>query len=78
MTTTIIKNWGNSLAIRIPKSVLNKIHLKQGDELEFKFKDGNIILLPTKTMSLESLLADVNEDNLHHESNWGKKGGEEW
>jgi antitoxin MazE len=29
-----ISKWGNSLAVRLPKAVVDKLELKEGDEVE--------------------------------------------
>lgn len=32
----IIAKWGNSLAVRLPASLVQTLHLKEGDEIELK------------------------------------------
>lgn len=78
MPETTIKEWGNSLAIRIPKSILKKANIHQGDQVSLKFLDGNIVIIPDKKQTLESLLSKVTDENKHHEVHWGKVGAEEW
>ncbi|MBX9839456.1 MAG: AbrB/MazE/SpoVT family DNA-binding domain-containing protein [Silvanigrellaceae bacterium] len=78
MPETTIKEWGNSLAIRIPKSILKKANIHQGDHVSFKFLDGNILIIPDKKQTLEFLLSKVTDENKHHEVHWGKEGAEEW
>ena len=29
-----IGRWGNSLAVRLPKSLVDRLHLKEGDEID--------------------------------------------
>jgi antitoxin MazE len=29
-----VAKWGNSLAVRLPKAVVDALHLKEGDEIE--------------------------------------------
>jgi antitoxin component of MazEF toxin-antitoxin module len=45
MKTTVSK-WGNSMALRIPKSVLEENMLHEGSQVEIISKDGKIILEP--------------------------------
>ena len=45
MRTTVSK-WGNSMALRIPKSVLEENKLEEGSQVEIVSKDGKIILKP--------------------------------
>lgn len=35
-----IGRWGNSLAIRLPASVVEALDLKEGDEIEIEVADG--------------------------------------
>jgi antitoxin MazE len=41
-----VQKWGNSLAIRVPKSVAVQVGLKAQDDLEIKVQDGNVVLKP--------------------------------
>jgi antitoxin MazE len=45
MRTTVSK-WGNSMALRIPKSILDENKLQEGSQVEIISKDGKIILEP--------------------------------
>lgn len=47
--TTAVAQWGNSLAIRIPRSILNLVSLRQGDEVSISVNDrGNIEIAATQ------------------------------
>ena len=35
-----IAKWGNSLAVRLPSSVVEALHLKQGDEIQIRVTKG--------------------------------------
>ena len=44
-----ISKWGNSLAMRIPASLIKQIHLKEGDKVEATLSlDGSLIIKPKK------------------------------
>lgn len=43
---TTAQKWGNSLAIRVPKSVAVRVGLKAQDDLEIEVQDGNVVLKP--------------------------------
>jgi antitoxin MazE len=44
-----ISKWGNSLALRIPATLIKQIQLKDGDRVEATLsKDGAIIIRPQK------------------------------
>ncbi|MGA7291871.1 MAG: AbrB/MazE/SpoVT family DNA-binding domain-containing protein [Terriglobales bacterium] len=70
--------WGNSQAVRIPKSVLQQVNLREGDELEIRAEDGHILLEPARRRpTLASLVAKITPENRHDEQNWGKPIGKE-
>jgi antitoxin MazE len=77
MATTVQK-WGNSLAIRIPKDVAERVAINQGSELELNVVNGReIILVPKKkTPTLEELLARITPENRHTEIDFGIEGNE--
>jgi len=55
----VIKKWGNSLATRIPKSVVESINLHLDQEVEIEAVNGRIIITPIKEKKeykLEELL----------------------
>lgn len=43
---TSLSKWGNSLAVRIPKPILNSFGLKEGMPFEIDYKSGVIVLTP--------------------------------
>ena len=44
-----ISKWGNSLALRIPATLIKQTHLKDGDKVEATLsKDGSLIIRPQK------------------------------
>ena len=75
---TQIKKWGNSLAVRIPKSILDKTNLKEGGDVFVDFKNGVITLKPSvKKETLKDLLKRVTPENRHPEIDWGEDVGNE-
>ena len=77
----LVQEWGNSLALRIPKSIANEIGLKRNSPVELSLVDGKLVIAPLveSALSLEHLLAQVTEDNLHGEVDTGPAtGGEVW
>ncbi len=56
-----ISKWGNSLAVRLPAEMVEKLGLKEGDELieEAGSSEGNLVLKRKKT--LEEMWARVAE-----------------
>jgi len=53
-----IKKWGNSLATRIPKAVVESVGLHFNQEVEIEAVNGKIIITPSKTIeyNLEDLI----------------------
>jgi antitoxin MazE len=76
---TKIKKWGNSLALRIPKSFALNAKLRQDELVDISVDKERIIITPIgeKEYSLDDLLAGVSEDNLHGEFDTGVPVGKE-
>src|SRR5438105_2557416 len=74
-----IQKWGNSLALRIPKSFAEETNIEQGSVVDISIEDGKIIIVPTSKSqyTLEELLSDVTRKNLHKEVNTGNAIGKE-
>jgi antitoxin MazE len=77
-TTTQIAKWGNSLGLRLPKSVALEAQVDEGDTVDVSVKNGAIVIRPSRpTYSLEQLVAKITPRNRHNESDWGKPVGDE-
>lgn len=76
---TKIQKWGNSLALRIPKSFALNMNIKQNETVDLSIGDGKLIITPIieKGYSLEELLASVSKNNLHGEFDTGSPVGKE-
>ena len=76
---TKIQKWGNSLALRIPKSFALNVNIKQNELVDISIDKGKIIISPIaqKEYSLEELLKGVSENNLHSEFDTGAPAGKE-
>lgn len=74
-----VQKWGNSLAVRIPKSFASQSHLGQNSLVEMSVEKGRIILLPVSqpAMTLVQLLEGVTSENLHGETETGTSIGQE-
>ena len=74
-----IKKWGNSLALRIPKSFALNANIRQDELVDISIDKERIIITPIdpKEYSLDDLLAGVSEDNLHGEFDTGVPVGKE-
>jgi len=76
---TKIKKWGNSLALRIPKSFALNANLRQDELVDISIDKEKIVITPIgkKEYSLNELLEGVSEDNLHGEFDTGVPVGKE-
>jgi antitoxin MazE len=74
-----IQKWGNSLALRIPKSFAAESKVKQGSVVEVSLEEGKIVVVPVAEpeFTLEDLLSKVTKRNLHHEVETGSPVGKE-
>lgn len=78
---TRVQKWGDSLAVCIPKPLAIKVGLKHNSQVELSLMDGKLVIAPVvePTLNLESLLAQVTEDNMHREVDTGPAMGiEAW
>ncbi len=74
-----IQKWGNSLGVRIPKSIIEKVNLGENSEVEIESKNGAIIIMPAKKKyDLDSLLNQITKDNTHKEEYFKVEGNEVW
>lgn len=76
---TKIQKWGNSLALRIPKSFALDARIENESIVEITLVDGQLVIKPviTPKWTLEQLIAGITPDNLHHETDTGKPTGNE-
>ena len=77
MTTQVAK-WGNSLGLRLPKSVAVEAHIDDGDMVDVTVEDGVIVIRPAgRRYSLDELVEGISARNRHRETDWGKPVGRE-
>ena len=76
---TRIQKWGNSLALRIPKSFATEAGLNQNGLVELALEDGKLTIEPISQPSvrLDELLNGITSDNLHQEVDTGPATGNE-
>jgi antitoxin MazE len=77
----VIRKWGNSLGLRLPKGIAGHFNLKDGSRIELQFEDDHIKIMPMpdKKITLEELMSKVNKTNIHNEIDTGTSvGNEAW
>jgi antitoxin MazE len=76
---TRIQKWGNSLALRIPKSFASEVSLQRDSVVEVSLMDGTLVIKPVveSDLTLKQLLSKVTPENIHHEVETGSDFGHE-
>jgi antitoxin MazE len=72
-----IKKWGNSAAVRMPASLMEEARLHIDQPVDVHVEKGRIVIEPISSFDLDSLLAEITEDNLHDEVDFGRPVGRE-
>lgn len=78
---TKIQKWGNSLAVRIPKPYASEMKIGDGASIEMMVEEGALVITPARESgwTIEALLADVTDENIHEEWEAGPpRGRESW
>lgn len=76
---TTIQKWGNSQGIRIPKAILELVHLSEGQTVELETLDDSIIIHKTCRLpkSLDEMFEGYDGDYKCTEADWGPPVGKE-
>ncbi len=76
---TKVQKWGNSLALRIPKTWALEARLENNSEVEISLVEGKLVITPVVTLQeeLAHLLSGVTKENLHNECDTGEVAGKE-
>ncbi|MBE8190334.1 MAG: AbrB/MazE/SpoVT family DNA-binding domain-containing protein [Candidatus Thioglobus sp.] len=79
MQATVSK-WGNSQALRLPKSLINQLSIHPGDLLNIRLDKRKIILEPaaSPSVNLNQLLAQMPDDYQANEVFSDAQGAEFW
>ena len=76
-----IARWGNSLAVRIPAAYAKEIGAGENSKAELSVEHGKLVLRPVPDVphfELDQLLAQITEENRHHEVETGPAVGNEF
>jgi antitoxin MazE len=76
-----VQKWGNSLAVRIPRSFAEEAGLGEGRSVEMSLDNGVITVraVPGGVWRLDDLVSGITDENLHDEwGTGGAAGGEAW
>ncbi|TLU81897.1 MAG: AbrB/MazE/SpoVT family DNA-binding domain-containing protein [Chlorobium sp.] len=78
---TKVQKWGNSLALRIPKTYALEAKLENDSDVDISMVEGQLVIRPIVTINpdLAHLLSGITENNLHNEFDTGEVvGNENW
>jgi antitoxin MazE len=75
----VVKKWGNSASVRIPKHVLQAAHLRLEEIVDVREDSGRIVIEPvrSKEYDLAELVKGITRKNIHIEADFGKPVGNE-
>jgi antitoxin MazE len=77
---TVVQQWGNSLAVRIPSHLAHESRVSRGTPVEITTVNGDLVVTPLskrRAYSLSSLVKKISVANRHREINFGKPVGRE-
>jgi antitoxin MazE len=76
-----VRNWGNSLAIRIPRDYASTLHLHEGSDVQLQLTEQGLLIVPSRPqrqkLKLSDLLAGVTPERADAEDDWGAAQGQE-
>jgi antitoxin MazE len=73
-----IKKWGNSLALRLPASVLDGTVFELDLEVDVRVEGNRMIIEPVRPpIDLDAMLAAITPENSHELIDWGPPVGKE-
>lgn len=59
-----VSKWGNSLAVRLPRAVVESLHIRDGEQVELVLLDDRLELRPSRPRyRLHDLIEQITPDN---------------
>ncbi len=78
MKTLKVRKWGNSLAVRLPKSVAERHEIHDGSEIRYHDLKNRLVLeFDEDRLTLEDLVSKITPENVHSVTEWGAPVGNE-
>lgn len=76
---THVQKWGNSLALRVPEPLAVQMGIECNSPVELSLRGKELVIVPVNppSLTLDELLSQVNEHNLHGEVGTGSMAGNE-
>ncbi len=76
----VLKQWGNSMAVRLPSTLVKANRLKEDTKLVITQDEDKIVLTPKtkqRHYALKDLLAQITDANKHGVVDFGEPVGQE-
>ena len=75
----VVKRWGNSAAVRIPRGVMQSARLEIDQTVEISEIDGQVLIVPIRPAGpdLQQLLKGITRKNQHDPADFGAPSGRE-
>ncbi len=76
---TVLKKWGNSIAVRLPSSIVKECRLSENRRIDISADNGQIVIAPVKSRRsrLDVLLRQMTVENRHDPVDFGRPVGRE-
>ena len=76
---THVRKWGNSLALRLPRTLAADAGLEEGSAVDLTLDRGRLVAAPVREtrVALRVLLSRVRPAQLHDATDWGPRAGRE-
>jgi antitoxin MazE len=73
-----VARWGNSLGLRIPKDIANRVGLREGARVDVEAQGDRIIVSPARPRYvLAELLKGITPEAMREAFDWGPDKGRE-
>ena len=76
---TVVKRWGNSIGVRLPKTIAQEAEITEGGSVSIEARDERIIITPVRKRhyQLADLVRRITPRNRHEVIETGKPCGKE-
>jgi len=75
MISATVTKWGNSLALRIPKTIAAQLGVQENSHVSLELEGERLVI--TSGQTLEEMLALVTDENKHDLADLGAPRGKE-
>ena len=74
-----LHRWGNSVGLRLPKSLLEQLGLGEGSQVDLKVDGNRLVIEPVRhrRLTMAELLEGFSPDDRPEEVDWGPPVGRE-